>query len=197
MGIDGIEQLFRDADHARIDGPCQREVCDIHLFEIADRQKEVWVMSDDKVAATFHGQQEELKVETDAGETVRLFSGESPEPVKELPAEATHALTLTVHVATPEQHERMHLWMSSNAHSISQSGVPYTSVSSVYLDGLEPGVDEEEHTYYDDKTLDVVREAVGRAVFGRIGHTALEREMVSDIIREMQNAGILFRERRS
>lgn len=69
----------------------------------------------------------------------------------------------------------------------------YVSVSSTDLGSdKEPDEDDLEQTYHDDNTMRKVRVAVGRAV---LVHTDANADLVTDIINEIQNAGILFRER--
>lgn len=62
----------------------------------------------------------------------------------------------------------------------------YVSVSSVVRD--EQSEDDYDDLYYDDKTLDKVRTALREH---GMGHT-----LITSAISDMQNAGILFRERR-
>lgn len=69
----------------------------------------------------------------------------------------------------------------------------YVSVSSTEIDDSEEP--EGEDLYYDDATLDKVRRAIGSALVR--GTRRPDPVLVTNIIGELQNAGILFRERRS
>lgn len=114
----------------------------------------------------------------------------------------SHMITLTVGVTqTPEREEMLNL-LSGFATEISKD-IDYVSVSAVKLDTDEEEVTVEstgcleEHLYHDDQTLERVRVALRNELFvpnSSISMAVLNAQVVR-IINEMQNAGILFRER--
>jgi hypothetical protein len=53
---------------------------------------------------------------------------------------------------------------------------------------------EQERTYYDDQTLVKVREALRKGLLETVYHT--QDDLLTSLISHMQNAGILFRERK-
>ena len=57
------------------------------------------------------------------------------------------------------------------------------------------GDDDPDELYHDENTLMKVREALGHVLVRRREGWTMD-ELVTDLIGEMQNAGILFRERR-
>jgi hypothetical protein len=83
---------------------------------------------------------------------------------------------------------------SELAHSIGER-YHYVGVSSTFagVDDSEPECDPQ-GLYYDENTIVKVREAIKEAVETRVA-TAPE-SLITDIITEIQNAGILFRESR-
>lgn len=102
----------------------------------------------------------------------------------------SHLITLSVGTDTSEQHKAVYSLLSDIG---SEMGLDYhyASVTSIDTDRPNDGDDE----FYDAETLNRVREAIARAIETRV-KTAPE-SMVTDIISELGNAGILFRERRA
>jgi hypothetical protein len=101
-----------------------------------------------------------------------------------------HLLTLSVGTDTPEQHKAVHSLLSDIGGEFAQD-YHYASVTSVDVDRPADG-DEE---FHDEHTMFKVREAIKSAIEVRVA-TAPEA-MITGIISELQNAGILFRERRA
>lgn len=102
----------------------------------------------------------------------------------------THLITLSVGTEGPDQHKAVFGLMSDIGAEFALD-YHYSSITSVDTDRPNDG-DEE---FYDEHTLFKVREAIKNAIEVRVA-TAPEA-MINDIINEMQNAGILFRERRA
>lgn len=100
-----------------------------------------------------------------------------------------HLITLGVGTDTPEEHKAVYSLLSDIACEMAQD-YHYASVTSIDTDRPSDG-DEE---FHDHGTINKVREAISDAIELRVA-TAPEA-MVTDIINALQNAGILFRERR-
>ncbi len=107
---------------------------------------------------------------------------------------ATHALALNVHVNTPEDFEFVWSFFSENAKKLGQK-LPYVNTESWLIGANEPGVDEED-LYHDEDTLNKTANAISKTL-AAFRKSALRHDQVAqNIIDEMLNAGILFRERR-
>ena len=103
----------------------------------------------------------------------------------------SHLVSLSVGVATPEQWDHVH---NRFVEMQKEWGPTYSgvTVSSYLTDSEEDGVDEKTE-YYDENTLNKVRQAL-TPVFISYGLPA--ETLSSACVNEMLNAGILFRERR-
>lgn len=104
-----------------------------------------------------------------------------------MPIDKRFAINFSVHVDNPDTWNRLWVELSERAGALGKYN-PMVSLTSHDLSvDFDPN-EEESNEYHDENTLFLVMEALGRAGLGHM--------MVQDAIREMQNAGILFRQRR-
>lgn len=101
-----------------------------------------------------------------------------------------HLVMLSVGTDSPEEHERV-FGDFSELHRDLARGYSYTNLTSQAVDETgdeddEDGCDQE-HLHHDDHTLDKVRQAF-------LEH-GVSPESVEDLINDLHNAGLLFRER--
>lgn len=101
---------------------------------------------------------------------------------------ATHSVNLNALTSDPEQWDQIYKEFTGVAKDWGQR-VEYISVSSSEL-GEEIEVVEEEELYYDENTLQKVLEALKNV-------SVLTDHLAREAITDMQNAGILFRERKN
>lgn len=118
----------------------------------------------------------------------------------------THLVTISVGVSNPENHATIHDMLSRLGTELSVDA-EYVSVSSATTDDTDEDVLEqethgclEEHLYHDDNTMNKVREILSLHLqtFGYHpqGFGIIElRNIITGMINDLQNAGILFRER--
>jgi hypothetical protein len=104
----------------------------------------------------------------------------------------SHHISLTIGVQGPEQWNYVYGLMNSVAANLPGEDfgdIPYVSLSSSLVDDddLEPDPD---HLFCDERTILKVL-----GLFTR--HTGLSEESARELMMEMANAGILFRERQS
>lgn len=71
---------------------------------------------------------------------------------------------------------------------------PSASMTSVALDIEDDGPEDSEDLYYDEETLFKARRAMSKVLFSRT-HLSFDA-LVTDLINELLNAGIVLRERR-
>jgi hypothetical protein len=105
--------------------------------------------------------------------------------------EMSHLVSLSVGVNSPEQWDHVH---GRFVELQKEWGPDYSgvTVSSYLTDSEEDGV-EEKTEYYDENTLNKVKEALA----GVLRSFDLEHpQLIDSFVNEMLNAGILFRERR-
>lgn len=99
-------------------------------------------------------------------------------------------VTLSVGTDTPEQLKAVYSLLSDISGEMSVD-YHYSSVTSVDTDRLNDGTEE----FHDAETMNRVREAIKDAIELRVS-TAPDA-MVVDIIKALEFAGIVFRERRA
>lgn len=102
---------------------------------------------------------------------------------------ATHALSLYVNTATPEQFNTVFDRLTLQAKALGDE-YPYVGVSS-HLMGDDVELESDDALIYDEDTMRKVHDAI----FHVIGGTR-DNPTITDIINQMQDYGILFRERR-
>ncbi len=101
----------------------------------------------------------------------------------------THLVSLAVGAKDAEDHARLFQDISELSRNLAEDH-DYVSVTSTLVGEDDEEDVEDEDLYHDHNTLVKVREALQRGV------TGLTDDMAMDLIGEIQNAGILFRERR-
>ena len=107
----------------------------------------------------------------------------------------THALELHVNVTTPEEWDRIHAKFTVLAREL--KGFPTVRISSYDL-SAEPDV-EDKTEFFDDMTIPKVYNAIKETfcVLRDLGYDFKDPDLyIRSIVNDMQNAGILFRERR-
>lgn len=92
-------------------------------------------------------------------------------------------ITLSAMTNNEEAADAIHEDFFEMSKNLSRSGQANVTVSS-YIEEEEAAI---EKVHYDDETMWTVREAMGK--------TGLKATSVEEIINNLQNAGILFRER--
>lgn len=102
----------------------------------------------------------------------------------------THLISLSIGTVGADDHARTFQEMSELSANLAPSH-PYVSLSSNLADDNDV---PDEDIFYDEQTLFKVRDAVEKAITVHFGLG--NPKVTTDVIIEMQNAGILFRERR-
>lgn len=104
----------------------------------------------------------------------------------------THLISLSVGTKDAEVWHQTYQELSELAANLGAVH-DYVTVSSALVGG-DDDVETEDELYHDEETLTKVHAAIGKALLANTDEA--HPDWITDIITEIQNAGILFRERR-